>query len=104
MHVYGLVDENGGLITLPPEKKVAKRKPAFLPDMHDRPMKPGGPRKTLHPTLEDFPVYLPNLAGLPVRVMNFSLVLISPDFVRYVDAMDLHKFLTVLINLFWQNH
>jgi len=28
--------------------------------MHERPYRPGGPRKTIHTTLENFPVYLPN--------------------------------------------
>jgi len=55
-----MFDDNETPWPLPAEKKTPKRRPAHNAEMHDKPMYPVGPRKTLHATLEEFPAYLPN--------------------------------------------
>jgi len=47
-------------LPLPKEKVVEKTRPTWDQKMHDKPMYPVGPRKTIHSTLENFPCYLPN--------------------------------------------
>lgn len=59
--VYG---EEG--VSLPPKPKKKKEEPKLdkdgepLPPLHDRAFRPGGPKKSVHPTIEKFPLYMAN--------------------------------------------
>ena len=59
--VYG--EPEGGL---PPKPKKKEEPPKLdengepLPPLHDRAFRPGGPKKSVYPTIEPFPKYMEN--------------------------------------------